>query len=200
MFAQVIRAKVLNAQAVENQFRRWESGVAAGMSGWHDMTGGVTGDGDLIAVTRFESAEQARASSGRQEQDAWWKETRALLGDEPTSYESEDVTELWDGPSRDAGFVQMMMARVADRTTVERIEQDVAHAFRRWRPDALGGYRVWLPDGRMLAVDYFSSEAEARAGEQSEPPQDVAEAFPKWMAQMSDQEWMDLPAPWIAVS
>jgi hypothetical protein len=39
------------------------------------MTGGVTGEGDLIAVARFESAEQARASSGRQEQDAWWKET-----------------------------------------------------------------------------------------------------------------------------
>ncbi len=53
----------------------------------------------------------------------------------------------------------------------------------------------------MLAVDYFSSEAEAeaeaeaRGGEQSEPPQDVAEAFRKWMAQMSDEEWMDLAAP-----
>ncbi len=200
MFAQVIRAKVLDAQAVENQFRRWENEVAPGTSGWHDMTGGVTGEGDLIAVARFESAEHARASSARQEQDAWWRETRALLGDEPTFYESEDVTELWAGPLRDAGFVQMMLARVADRTTVERIEEDFDDAFRRWRPDALGGYRVWLPDGRMLAVDYFSSEAEARAGEQSEPPQDVAEAFPKWMAQMSDQEWMDLPTSWIAVS
>ncbi len=101
---------------------------------------------------------------------------------------------------RDAGFVQMMLARVADRTTLARIEEDLDDAFRRWRPDALGGYRVWLPDGRMLAVDYFSSEAEARAGEQSEPPPDVAESFPKWMAQMAEQEWFDLPSPWIAVS
>jgi hypothetical protein len=200
MFAQVIRARVLDAQAVEKQFRRWETEVAAGMSGWHDMTGGVTGEGELIAVARFESEEHARASSGRKEQEAWWKDTRALLSDEPTFDESEDVTELWKGPVRDAGFVQMMLARVADRTTVERLEEDSNDAFRRWRPDALGGYRVWLPDGRMLAVDYFSSEVEARAGEQSEPPPDVAEAFPKWMAQMSDQEWMDLPAPWIAVS
>ena len=200
MFAQVIRAKVLDAQAVANQFRRWESEVAAGMSGWHDMTGGVTGEGDLIAVTRFESAEQARRHFGRQEYDAWWRETSALLSDEPTIYESEDVTELWKGPLGDAGFVQMMLATVADRTTVERIEEDFDDAFRRWRPDALGGYRVWLPHGRMLAVDYFSSEAKARAGEQSEPPQDVAEAFPKWMGQMSDQEWMDLPSPWIAVA
>ncbi len=200
MFAQVIRAKVLDAQAVESQFRRWKSEVAAGMSGWHDVTGGVTGEGVLVSVTRFESAEQARRHFGRQEYDAWWKDTRALLSDEPTFYESEDVTELWKGPLGDAGFVQMMLATVADRTTVERIEEDSDDAFRRWRPDALGGYRVWLPHGRMLAVDYFSSEAEARAGEQSEPPQDVAEAFPKWMAQMSDQEWMDLPSPWIAVA
>jgi hypothetical protein len=31
MFVQVIRAKVLDAQAVENQFRRWETEVAAGI-------------------------------------------------------------------------------------------------------------------------------------------------------------------------
>ncbi len=52
----------------------------------------------------------------------------------------------------------------------------------------------------MLAVDWFSSEAEAWAGEQSEPPKEVAEAFPRWMSQMSDQEWFDFPMPWIAVS
>ncbi len=200
MFAQVIRGRVVDGEAMADRFRRWETEVAPGAPGWQDVTGGVTSEGELMAVARFASEEDARASSNREQQDAWWKETRALFAGEPTFYESTDLTELWEGAVGHAGFVQMMLARVADRSTLRRIEEDLDDAFRRWRPDALGGYRVWLPDGRMLAVDYFSSEAEARAGEKSEPPPDVAEAFPKWMAQMSDQEWFDFPAPWIAVS
>ena len=190
MFAQVIRGRLAEPQAVAAQFRRWETELASGARGWRDVTGGVTAQGELIAVARFGSEDDARGSSLR--------ELRLFAG-EPALYESTDVMELWEGPVRQAGFVQMMLARVADRRTVERIEADLDEPFRRWRPDALGGYRVWLPDGRMLAVDYFSSEVEARAGEQSGPPPDVAEAFPKWIAQMSDQEWFDLPAPWIAV-
>ena len=123
MFAQVIRGRVVDRDAMAARLRRWAADVAPAAPGWRDATGGVTDDGELI--------------------------------DEP---------------------------------------------FRRWRPDAVGGYRVWLPDGRMLAVDCFSSEAEARAGEQSEPPQEVAEAFPRWLAQISDQEWFDLREPWMAVS
>ncbi|HEX2193337.1 MAG TPA: hypothetical protein VHH09_09095 [Acidimicrobiales bacterium] len=200
MFAQVLRGRVSDAPAVARQFRRWAAEVAPGGPGWRDVTGGVTAEGTLIAVTRFASEDDARANGDRDAQDRWWKETRPLLAEEPAVYESTDLTELWAGAVPDAGFVQMMLARVADRGTLTRIEEDLDEAFRRWRPDALGGYRVWLPDGRMLAVDYFSSEAEARAGERSEPPPDVAELFPEWMAQLSDQEWFDLPSPWIAVS
>ncbi len=199
MFVQVIRGRVADAQAVADQFRCWETEVAPGAPGWRDATGGVTREGELLAVARFASEEDARANSSREEQDAWWKETERHFAHEPTFYESTDLTELWEGAVRDAGFVQMMLARVADRSTLQRIEEDLDEAFQRWRPDALGGYRIWLPDGRMLAVDYFSSEAEARAGEQSEPPPEVAEGFPKWMAQMSDQEWFDFPSPWIAM-
>lgn len=200
MFAQVVRGKAVDAAAVADQFRRWESELAAGAAGWRDVTGGVTAAGDVIAVARFASEEHARANASREEQHAWWTETTPLLAGEATFYESADVRELWAGPTNEAGFVQMMLARVADRATLERIEADLDDAFRRWRPDALGGYRVWLPDGRVLAVDYFSSEEEARAGERSEPPPDVAEAFPRWMAQLSDQEWFDLPDAWIARS
>ena len=199
MFAQVLRGRVSDADAVAGQFRRWATEIGPGAPGWRDVTGGVTAEGELIAVTRFASQHDARANAERQEQDRWWQETRALFDGDPTVYGSSDVTELWEGAGPQAGFVQMMLARVADRSTLRRIEEVLDEAFRRWRPDALGGYRVWLPEGRMLAVDYFSSEAEARAGEQSEPPPDVAEAFPKWMAQMSEQEWFDISSPWIAV-
>jgi hypothetical protein len=200
MFVQVIRGRVVDPRAMAGQFRRWQVEVAPGAAGWRDATGGVTAEGELLAVARFESEEEARANSVRPVQDAWWTETRALFQEEPTFHETTDVTGLWDGPTPRARFVQMMLARVADRATVEGIEADVAEAFRRWRPDALGAYRVWLPDGRMLAVDYFSSEADARAGEQSEPPEEVAEAFPRWMALLSDQEWFDFPDPWIALA
>jgi hypothetical protein len=200
MFAQVIRGRVADPEAVAIEFRRWVTEVAPAASGWHDATAGVTADGQFLAVARFASEPDARTSSPQAERRAWWQNARALFDDEPALYESADVTELWKGRTTEAGFVQMMLATVADRRTVERIEEELDEAFRRWRPDAIGGYRVWLPDGRMLAVDYFSSEAEARAGEQSDPPAEVAEAFPSWMAQMSDQEWFDFTVPWIAVA
>lgn len=198
MFAQVLLSRVRDRDAVAERFQRWGREVGSGASGWSDVTGGITDDGRLIAVARFESEDAARANADREAQDAWWSETSRLL-DEPTFYESHDIRQLWDGPTSEAGFVQMMLARVADRRVVEEIEANLDEAFRRWRPDALGGYRVWLPDGRMLAVDYFSSEAEARKGEQSDPPPELAEAFPRWMAQMSDQEWFDLHPSWVSV-
>ncbi len=134
MFAQVIIGKVVDAEAVEKQFRRWEAEVAPGAVGWHDVTGGVTSEGRLIAVARFASEQDARANSMREEQTAWWKQTRALLQDEPTFYDSSDVTQLWRGPTREAGFVQMMLATVADRKTVERIEEELGEAaeYPRW--------------------------------------------------------------------
>ncbi len=109
MFAQVIRGRVADAEAMASQFRRWESEVAPGAPGWRDVTGGVTAQGDLVAVARFASEEDARASSDRAEQDAWWKETQALFTDQPTFYESTDLSELWEGAVRHAGFVQMML-------------------------------------------------------------------------------------------
>jgi hypothetical protein len=44
--------------------------VADGAIGWLGSTGGVTDDGRLVALVRFESAEAAQQSSDRPEQTA----------------------------------------------------------------------------------------------------------------------------------
>jgi len=36
------------------------------------------------------------------------------------------------------------------------------------RPDLMGGLRVWLPGGEFVEAAYFTSEEDARKGEQSE--------------------------------
>ncbi len=144
MFAEVIRGTVVDAEAAAGQFRGWEAEVAPGAPGWHDVTGGVTAGGELLVVARFASDADARANSLCPDQDRWRKDTAALFTDEPTFFETTDVTELRKGGMREAGFVQMMVATVADRRTAERIEEELDEPFRRWRPDAVGAYRVWL--------------------------------------------------------
>ncbi|MFP5319446.1 MAG: hypothetical protein ACLGI2_14280 [Acidimicrobiia bacterium] len=182
MFAHVVRGKVTGAGDGARRFDLWKS-----EPGWASLTGGVTAAAELIAVALFPSPADVPRGWGQ-----------GL--DEFSVFGTGDVAQSGDGVAPEAGFVQMMLARVADRATLERIEAELEEGFRRWRPDFLGGYRIWLPDGRVLALDYFSSEADARAGENSEPPPEVAEKFPQWLAQLSDTEWFDLPDPWVATA
>ena len=91
-----------------------------------------------------------------------------------------------------------MRATVADGARLEALEEAVGPAFRALRPDFRAAYRVWLDDSRLLAADFFSSEAEARAGEAVEMPDDVRRGFAAWMALLSDVEWYDLTQPWLS--
>ena len=43
-----------------------------------------------------------------------------------------------------------------------------------WRPDLIGGLRVWTGPDRYTEVNYFTSEAEAHEGEKKEPPSQLA--------------------------
>ncbi len=63
------------------------------------------------------------------------------------------------------------------------------------RPDILGGFRVWHEGGRFTDVSYFTSEAEARAGEKGEMPADIAEAFGTFQETFVVDEWLDLTDP-----
>ena len=55
MFVQVIQGHVSNATQVRAQLDKWVEQVAPGTVGWLGSTSGVTDDGRLIALARFES-------------------------------------------------------------------------------------------------------------------------------------------------
>ena len=68
MFVQVIQGPVSDATAARAQFEKWMTELAPGAIGWLGSTAGVTDDGTLVALARFESEEAARQNSDRPEQ------------------------------------------------------------------------------------------------------------------------------------
>jgi hypothetical protein len=85
-------------------------------AGWLGSTAGLTGDGQFVALARFESEEAARRSSVRPEQDQWWMETSKLFAGEVIFRDSSDVIVNVNGDPGTAGFVQVMQAAAATRT------------------------------------------------------------------------------------
>ena len=197
MYAHVVRGRTRAGARADEAWQRWVADVAPLASGWRDTTGGTTAQGEVVAVTRFSSARDAQRTLSLPQHRSWWDATLAELDGEADVMESDDVTPPESVVDPSAGFVQMMMATVADRPGVERVEEEIDEPFKRWRPDLLGGYRVWMLGSRLLAVDYFTSEAEARAGERRQPPPEVAEAMPRWLEHMADVEWFDLAQSWV---
>ncbi len=63
-----------------------------------------------------------------------------------------------------------MRATVRDRERFEAVEERIGPRFLEQRSDFLGGFRLWSAGGSLLAVEYFRSEAEARAGEAKPMP------------------------------
>jgi hypothetical protein len=174
MFAQVIQGRTTQEAALTAAFDRWVRDLAPGSIGWLGSTGGVTDDGEFIAVARFESAEAAGLNASRPEQTAWWEETRGLFDGEVTFRDSEDVTvEFARDPDR-AGFVQVMQGRVSDpqraRELMDSLPVDLTAEQ---RPDMIGSLAIGHEDGGWTQVLYFTSEAEAREGERKEMPFEV---------------------------
>ncbi|HEX9712657.1 MAG TPA: hypothetical protein VGB52_08930 [Actinomycetota bacterium] len=196
MFIQVIKAKAADPAALERQWHRWQEDLAPGSIGYLGATGGITTKGIFIMAARFEDEKQARSNQDRSEQGAWWAETEKAL-DGPTFQESTEVSVFTPG-SDDAGFVQMIQADVSDRARFDTLESALTQAFEQQRPDLIGGYRMWLPGSRAHVVNYFTSEAEARAGETKELPADLKARFDEWTGLMSNVEWFDINEPWIS--
>lgn len=198
MFVQVIQGQVADPAAVKDALDEWLRDVAPGAVGWLGSTGGVTDDGRLITLVRFESAEAARRNSARPEQDAWWSGMHKLFTNEPTFSDTEDVIVDIVGEPDQAGFVQMMRGQGtnADRAR-ELMTQDSAE-WAAFRPEILGSVAALHAGGGYTMCLYFTNEAEAREGEQKEPP-------PKLKAQMAEMdtlqsgppEFFDLRQPWL---
>lgn len=198
MFVQIIEGKVSDKAGLHRQMDRWEAELRPGAAGFLGSTGGVTDDGVGFAIARFESAAAAKANSNRSEQGQWWAETEKCYAGSVSFTDSEDVEEFLGGGSNDAGFVQVMKTPGGlSRAVVKDLDEQFEKHASTWRPDLIGGVRVWTGETSTVEVNYFRSEAEARANESKEPPPELAELFAKYTDVMANTQFLDLREPWL---
>ncbi|HEY7100078.1 MAG TPA: hypothetical protein VH573_00365 [Mycobacteriales bacterium] len=198
MFVQVIHGRTGKPEEVHAAMERWVTELAPGADGWVGSTGGVTDDGRLIALARFESADAARRNSQRAEQDRWWRETASLLDGDAGFADSEDVTLDLVGNPDEAGFVQIMRGHGTDTARARELMTQDSEKWAAFRPEILGTVAVGHPDGGYTVAIYFTSEADARAGERKEPPPELAAQMEEMNKLMTEQpEFFDLKQPWL---
>jgi len=166
----------------------WQPEPGPTAAGWLGGTAGVTADDRLVRMDRFASVEAA---------GQWWEAVEIRLDGRPTVLETQDVTLQRAGDPAVARFVQVMRATVRDRERFEAVEERIGPRFLEQRPDFLGGFRLWFAGGSIVAVDYFRSEAEARAGEAKPMPDDLVAGFGEWQSLIAEPEWFDLTDPWL---
>jgi hypothetical protein len=195
MFVQVVRGKVTDAGAVRSALDRWEREIAPGAKGFIGSTSGVTDDGTLIAIVRFDSSVAAETNSRRAEQQAWWSETSTLFADEATFYDCPTVDNYLDGCSDDARFVQVTMCRVSDVSKARKLGAQFAEIAPDARPDLLGFTDAFTADGKCVTTSYFRSEEATRDAEEKEMPAEHQAVFEGFRALVSDFEYFDLRAP-----
>jgi hypothetical protein len=198
MFVQVIQGRTGKPEEVHAALERWEKELAPGAVGWLGSTGGVTDDGRMIALARFESADAARRNSERAEQDQWWRQTAGLLDGDASFADSEDVTlDLVGDPDR-AGFVQIMRGRGTDPERARELMSQDSEQWAAFRPEILGTVAVAHPGGGYTVAIYFTSEAEAREGERKEPPPELAAQMEEMNKLMTEPpEFFDQKHPWL---
>lgn len=196
MFVQIIEGQTSDPEGLKRQGERWRTDVAPSAVGFLGLTSGVAADGRAITIARFDSAAAARANSDRPEQSAWWAETEKYYDGEISFTESTDTTSLIGGGSNDAGFVQIMKVSGVDRPEVEGLDASLEQ-YAGIRPDLLGGLRVWTAPGAYVEAAYFTSEAEARAGEQTELPEALQATMARFQEILANTEFIDLSDPQI---
>jgi hypothetical protein len=200
MFVQVITGKATDPAAVQTALDRWMQELAPSAEGWLGSTVGVTDDGRLVAVVRFESEEAARRNSDRREQGEWWAEFAKLLDGEPTFRDSIKVAPDTPGDPGQAEFVQVMHGQQGpDPDRAQELMSAHSVEWAAFRPEVLGSLGIAHADDTWTMVLYFTSEAAAREGEKKQPP-------PELQAQMDEMdklsagvpEFFDLRDPWLS--
>lgn len=198
MFAQIIRGTVSDGEAVAETFARWSTDLAPGATGWLGTTAGVTDDGELFIMVRFESAEAARANSERPEQDRFWAEaSRNIIGN-ATFQESSTVLTDIRGDVDSAGFVQIMTGQTRDPERTKQLMTDSRAARTALRPDVLGQVAVDHGDGEFTMAVYCTTEEAAREGERKGFPEQLRPVMQElWSLNARPPEYLDLRNPWL---
>lgn len=198
MFVQVIQGKVTDPAAARARFEAWMTELAPGADGWLGSTAGVTEDGTLLVLARFESEEAARTNSERPEQTAWWEETQRVFLGEPEFHDSSRVEVDLQGDPDQAQFVQVMQGRSTDPDRARELMNDNSADWEGYRPDILGSMSVEHDGDAWTMALYFTSEEEAREGEAKPPPPDI-EKIMQEMEKVTAGEpaYFDLRDPWL---
>ena len=198
MFVQVIKGKVSDSSAIRAALDKWLSELAPGATGWLGSTTGVTDDGTLIGIVRFDSLESAQSNSDRPEQGRWWAETERLFDGEVAFEDSNDVDEYVTGDWDRAGFVQVMQGQVSDLDRARTVMLRRPDNFEQLRPDILAMLDLGHQDGRWTSVIYFTSEAEARQRESQDPPPEFAAMMDEMASiSVSETRFYDLRQVWF---
>lgn len=196
MFVQVIEGRVRDRDGVRAEMDRWMSELAPGATGWLGATAGVAEDGTFVAMVRFESEEAAQANSDRPEQGEWWEQVKTHFEGDVSFRNCPQADLFAGGGSDDAGFVQIIQGR-ADRDELSATAGEMEELLARVRPDLLGGVIAWPGDGTFVQSAFFTSEAEARKGEQAQPSPEDAAAFERFGGAMQMERFIDLRDPWL---
>ncbi len=194
MFVQVIRAPVRDEGAVVAALDRWETELRPGATGFLGSTAGLTTGGEVVLVARFDSEEAARRNSDRPEQGAWWAKVEQALAGPARFFESAEVDVSMGGGTDGAGFVQVFWGS-GDRDAARSVMVQAEPILRAERPDILGGFTVWLEDGRFIDVAYFRSEKEAREGEAKELSEQGQAVFEQFGRVLAAEGYADIPDP-----
>lgn len=198
MFVQIIQGKVADEARLRAQLDRWLEELAPGADGWLGGTYGISDEGMLLAMVRFESEEAARRNSDRPEQGAWWRETESCFDGPVTFHDCRDVHVLLRGGSDDAGFVQVIQGRVVDKDRVMALEQQSEPMIAEQRPDVIGATIAIDDEGTFTEVVYFTSESEAREGEKRDLSPEAERLFAEEMSLLENATYIDLHRPWFA--
>jgi len=199
MFVQVFQGPVSDPAQVKNVMDRWVAELAPGAEGWLGSTVGVTDDGWFIGLARFESESAARRNSDRPEQGEWWSQLESLFTAPPAFHESAEVVVDEHGDLDSAGFVQVMQGRTSDPARARELTDNDDPAWRDYRPDVLGSLMLSHGADAWTMAIYFTSEADARAGETKEPPESIMKAMAELDSlAIGETTYTDLPGPWLA--
>jgi len=198
MFVQVILGRTSDAEGLRTAMDRWMEDLRPGAVGWLGTTGGVTDDGRAVVVARFESEDAARRNSERPEQGEWWAATEQLFDGDVTFLDSSDVVVDLQGDPDQAGFVQVMRGRTSDPARARQLMNEDPEQWTAFRPDVLGSLEIGHDDGAYTMVLYFTSEAEARAGERKEIPLELRTTMEEMeKLAVGETEYFDLKEPVI---
>jgi hypothetical protein len=193
MFVQVVQAKTKDKAGVKEMWDRWNREVKPAASGYLGATGGVTEDGDLLVIARFESAEAAERNNNIPEQQQWYSEFEKYIEGEPSFSNYSNVELDQGGGSDDAGFVQVIRTKGGDPQAYKALDAEIGPKMNELRPDVIGTV-IAIGDDEATMVGYFTSEAEARKNESNPEFQELAK---RYMELEGESTFYDLKDPWL---